>query len=110
MITSKSIIDICEVYFDTKNVYGHDILIFKNPTYDDYKTLNKSLNSRKDIRVLGNSKTTQFFVWDGYSASHDDIIKDLVGTVQAPYLFRGTGVLQNFKPLIGCKLRYLYIE
>lgn len=73
MITSKQIINISEQYLDTKKVRGFDVLVYKNPTYDDYKQL-----KAHTLRFTADTKKKNVFVWKSELAIHSDIFPVLV--------------------------------
>ena len=70
MITSKLILSISEKYFDSKNVSGHNLEIYENPTPDEIvlasKITKKELGTG-EIRFFADNTTKKVFAFDAYS-------------------------------------------
>ena len=75
MITSKYIIKLSEEYFNTKNIRGFDVVIYKNPTLDEIKSL-RAVNS--GVRFIADAKSKKVYVWDANKSIHNDIFSSLV--------------------------------
>jgi hypothetical protein len=78
MITSKQIINQLEQYSDTKNVAGHPVIIYENPTSSDILEISKSTKSSpKEVRFIADPDTHKIYIWDAYLAIHRDILKQI---------------------------------
>ena len=76
MITSRQILNQIEQYSDTKNVSGHAVVIYENPTSSDVLEISKSTKSSpKEVRFIANPDTHKIYIWDAYLAIHRDILK-----------------------------------
>ena len=101
MITSKQILKLAEDYEDRKNIYGKDVLIFKNPTSSDIKEI-KSQHFTTEVRFIADAKSRLVYVWDANLAIHAPILKALKypeGSIgNSPYL------LESLANIVGTKL------
>jgi hypothetical protein len=73
MITSKQIVKLSEDYFDTKNVNGHPLLIYINPSLKEViesSTFSKKMLHYNEIRFVADNKKQQVFVWDSGLCYH----------------------------------------
>ena len=75
MITSKQIIEISEEYNTRKNISGKDVVVYKNPTVDDLKEIQKLsvLQDMPEVRFVINRNDKGVYIWDSYLANHDQV-------------------------------------
>lgn len=77
MITAKKILFLIESWFNSRDVRGTYISIYKNPTVSDWaemvKTARKENRELSRIRVIANFITKEVFVSDGYISTHGDM-------------------------------------
>ena len=75
MITSKRIIEISEEYNTRKNISGKDVVVYKNPTVDDLKEIQKLsvLQDMPEVRFVINRNDKGVYIWDSYLANHDQV-------------------------------------
>ena len=75
MITSKQIIKFCEEYSARKNISGKDVVVYKNPTVDDLKEIQKTsvLQDMPEVRFVINNGDNCVYIWDAYLANHDQV-------------------------------------
>jgi hypothetical protein len=94
MITSKQIVSVSEEYLLNKNVNGHELVVYLNPTKSEFQTLYKQGMSfgDPDVRFVADAKTQRMYACTAYLARHADIRK-LVGlspySQQTPYAIDG---------------------
>jgi hypothetical protein len=93
MITSKQIVDLTEEYFTSKNVSGHNVLIFKNPSYDDIRELKGTPTFQ--VRFIADELTKTFYIWDANLAIHYPIIAHLGYNINACKGNTGTALMSQ---------------
>ena len=101
MITSKFILNQIEQYSDTKNIAGHPVIIYENPTSSDIMEISKSIKApSKEVRFIADSKTSKVYIWNAYLAIHRDILKQLNLTYSCetfPYILFGEAIINGNK-------------
>jgi hypothetical protein len=101
MITSKQLLKQIEQYSDTKNVSGHAVIIFENPTSSDILEISKTTKSSpKEVRFIADAKTRKVYVWDAYLAIHREILKQInvkYSAMAPPYSMIGEATINGNK-------------
>ena len=106
MITSKSILELFEVYIDSKKTASGYTKFFANPTKSDIVEMTElAFEDKKrvleEIRFIAVAKLPSVvYVWDAYYISHQDARKILglsIPDYSVPYLINGHAKLQNGK-------------
>ena len=79
MITSYQIIKICEDWFTSTMVYGHQVDIYENPGSSDLVKLTKNINNpKKRVRFIANADSPQkVYVADALQILHTNMLTTL---------------------------------
>lgn len=100
MITSKYIIELSEIYIDSKKTASGYTKFFANPTKSDIVELTRDSKS-DELRFIAVAKLPPVvYVWDAYFIPHRDARKILgLPTLDygVPYIINGHAKLQNGK-------------
>ena len=78
MISAKKIISLSEDYIATKNIRNNDIVFYVNPTLSDYANLNRT---NPAIRFIIDNKNKKVYAWNGYLATHGDVVNSRILSV-----------------------------
>ena len=92
MITSKQILNLSESYVGTKNIRNNDIVVYVNPTLSDYAKLNRT---NPAIRFIIDSKNKKVYAWNGYLATHGDIVNSRMLPVNISCTWAQGKILSN---------------
>jgi hypothetical protein len=99
MITSKQIIKLCEDWYKSTMVYGHQVDIYENPGSSDLVKLSKNINNpKKRVRFIANAESPQtVYVADALQILHTDMLTTLGiknrHTTPPPNLAVGEGII-----------------
>lgn len=101
-MTMRNHINLVEQWFNTVDVYGTQVDIFKNPTRSEYAKLMAQIAKTTGGTQSGSTGGPKLFVranvspdgslyiWDAYHATHGDIIDDgHVGETVGGYIYLG---------------------
>lgn len=73
MITSKYIINLSEEYFTSKSINGDAVVLYVNPTAEDFTELYK--DGVREIRWIADAKNKKVYVFDARLAIHQEALR-----------------------------------
>ena len=106
MITSNHILSISEKYFDSKNVSGHNLEIYENPTPDEIvlaSKITKKELGKGEIRFFAiNTSPKRVFAFDAYHGSHYEVAPKLglSPSTYNPQIIMATAIVNGKKAVM----------